>query len=106
MKKLIIAAALAVSFAANAASSVDTELCGLIAENTAAVVRLQKLDTPWAEVEAILVHKTTQKSAYGQKLGKLLISIQQEAYYSWHSFEPAQIKQLAFMKCQIGMLSL
>ena len=106
MKKLIIAAALAMSFSANAASSVDTELCGVIAENTATVVRLQHLGMPWAEVYAHLKRKTAPKSAYIQKLEKLTIDIQQEAYYSWNALEPAQIKQLAFMKCQLGVSSL
>lgn len=106
MKKLIIAAAVALAFSAQATSRVDTELCGVIAENTATVVRLQKLGMPWAEVYTHLKRKTAPKSAYIQKLEKLTIDIQQEAYYSWNAFEPAQIKQLAFMKCQIGLSDL
>ena len=103
MKKIIIAAALALSFSAQAASAgKEAEFCGVVAESSAEIVDLHNMGVPWAKVAEVLA-KHLDKA---KRLDALAIGIQQEAYYSWHRFEPAQIKQLAFMKCKLGLAEL
>lgn len=102
MKKLIIAAVLALSLSAQAASPADTQFCATVAENSALVVDLHKRGVTWEQIEGVMAKHLNR----AKPRDMLSINIQQEAYYSWNNFEPAQIKQLGFMKCQIGMLSL
>lgn len=95
MKKVIIAAVFAVATVAQAGPSAT---CGKAAEFSVTVARAAKVGVPWDEIE-----KVKGASPVGENTDAAMMAIARETYYSWASFDPASIRQLAYMKCMASV---
>lgn len=97
MKKIIIAAALAISFTAQADTS---GLCASITSIAETVQVLRNLGDSWQEIETRLSKRIDPAEKIYYASHNILMNVARKTYYGWASLPVQTLQALAFSDCQ------